>query len=493
MDLMLSSPATGPMEHVWYSEDGSVLYARTFTGRVFQTGDFETWEPAANPPAPPPMQRASAVRLPEPGAEIFTASNNPSRLWARGRQLSRSDDGGRSWVDLTAYRSQSVVGPGQRSVAVSPSDADQIVVANDYGVWRSMDGGLSWAGLNESLPNLAVRRIVSTPTGVAGTRVAVENLGVLELPHGGNVWRPAPNIHLDEGTKTQQYSAIVRADVTAFGRSDEVVFAGSGDGRIWVSRDGGASFDLTTMPSGTTGRVERIYVNAQGSRVVALAALSGSGPRVLRTTNGGQFWDVLDFNLPAGSAYAVTADRAAGAVFVATDKGVYYGHADLEGASTNPVNWQNLTGGLPAARAMDVMLDPAAVQLYIALEGYGVYAASAPHRRNSLQIVNAADFSTRAAAPGSLLSVIGMGVNAAAGGGLNYPVLANPLGESQIQVPFEAEGPNVALALQTASGRVLRDLAVQPVSPAILLLDREGTPALYDADSGLALDGRNAA
>lgn len=490
---MLSSPATGPVSRVWYSADGSVLYARTFENRIFQTEDFETWKPAVNPPDAVPMARAAAVRLPEAGAMVMAASNNPARIFALGRQLSRSDDGGRSWTNLTAFKAQSVIGPGQHSVAVSPVDADQIVVANDYGVWRSMDDGMSWAGLNESLPNLAVRRILSTPTGAAGARVAVDNLGVLELPHGASVWQPAPNVRVDEEAKLRQYSNMVRAEITAFGRSGEVVYIGSSDGRIWSSLDGGTQFQPTTMPPTVSGRVERIYVNASGSRVVALAALSGSGPRVLRTTNGGQFWDVLDANLPAGSAYAVTADRAAGAVYVATDKGVFYGHADLESASTNPVSWQNLTETLPAARATDVALDAAGVQVYIALDGYGVFAAAAPHRRNNLLIVNAADFSTRAAAPGSLLSVIGGHVSAASGGSLNYPVLANPLGESQIQVPFEAVGPNVSLALQTDGGRVMRELPVQPVSPAILLLDRDGTPALYDADSGLALDGRNTA
>lgn len=499
VDLMLASPATGGMDRVWYSIDGSTLYARTLSGKTYQTSDFENWKPALNPPDPPALLRAQAVRLPEPNAMVFAASGNSTRIWGIGQQVSRSDDGGRSWTNLTAYKSQSVVGPGQHSVATSPTDPNQIVVANNYGVWRSMDGGLSWAGLNEKLPNLSVRRILSTPTGASGARVYVDYLGALVLPHGGSVWRPLPGVRLEEETKTQIYSSSpdVRADITAIGHSGDVAYIGSSDGRIWMSLDGGAHFKQTnfTMPAGASGRVERIFVNGDStnSHVVALAALSGTGPRILRTTNGGQFWDVLDWNLPAGSAWSVTADRSAGAVYVATDKGVFYGRADLEGASTNPVNWQNLTEQLPAARATDVMLDPAAVQLYIALDGYGVFAAAAPHRRNSLQIVNAADFSTRAAAPGSLLSVIGANVNAASAGSLNYPVLPSLLGGSQIQVPFEAVGPNVALALETANGRVQRDLAVLPVSPAILLLDRDGTPALYDADSGLAIDGSNTA
>jgi uncharacterized protein (TIGR03437 family) len=322
----------------------------------------------------------------------------------------------------------------------------------------------------------------------------VEGLGGLELPHGGAIWRPLPGAKLDDEARIQQYSGQVRAQITAVGRSGNAVYIGSDDGRIWISLDGGATFQPPAA-TGASGRVQHIYVNAAGSRVVALAALSGSGPHVLRNINGGQFWDQLDANtnLPAGSAWSVTADRAAGAVYVATDKGVFYGHADLEGASTNPVNWQNLTDQLPTVRATDVALDAAGVQLYISLDGYGMYAAAAPHRRGNPLLVNAADFSTRAAAPGSLLSVVGARVSAASGGNLNFPVLPNALGESQIQVPFEAVGPNVTLALQTDAGSVVRDLAVQPVSPAILLLDRDGTPALYDADSGLAVDSSNAA
>ena len=72
-------------------------------------------------------------------------------------QLYRSDDGGRSWANLTAFQTESVIGGGQHDVAVSPGDPDQIVVANDFGVWRSMDGGLSWSGLNQRLPEPARR------------------------------------------------------------------------------------------------------------------------------------------------------------------------------------------------------------------------------------------------------------------------------------------------------------------------------------------------
>jgi uncharacterized protein (TIGR03437 family) len=496
VELNLASPATGAMKQVWYSDDGSTLYARTASDKVYATTDFDTWRAVANAPEPQVESApvAPVARLPELGVQLVAASANTYQIFALGRNLYRSDDGGHSWANLTAYKAQSVVGFGQHSLAVSPADPDQAVVANDYGVWRSMDGGLSWTGLNLRLPNLAVQRILSTPTGAAGVRVLVDKRP-FELPPSGTVWEPVEGSRLeDEDLATQKYSQLLQADISTVATSGDTVIVGSADGRIWWSQDGGKMAG-SAMPPGMEvkpgNRIERVWVDA-AEPWVALAALSGSGSHVLRTTNYGRSWDALDSpSLPNSPAWSVTGDRSAGAVYVATERGVFYGHADLENSTSAPVVWQNLTPDpLPAVRATDVRLDPVGVQLYIALDGYGVYRAPAPHRAGGLRIVNAADYSNRAAAPGSLLSVIGTPVNSVRGSNLDYPVLQVLDSASQIQVPFEAVGPNVLLTLQTPAGPQTRGIAVQPVSPAILT-GSDGVPVIADADSGLAIDGRN--
>lgn len=488
VELMLASPGTGAVGRVWFSADGSQLFARTESGSTFVTIDFETWAAAsALAPAAPPLELPNA-RLPDPTAHLVSSAADPSHVYALGQQLSRSEDGGRSWTSLTQYKSGSVVGAGQHSLAVSPRDPNQLVLANDYGVWRSLDGGLSWAGLNQFLPNLPVRRILSTPSGTAGVRVEADNLGVLELLPGGSLWFRAEGWPSDTALQ-QSYSARLGVEITAIGSAGDTVYAGAADGRIWVSFDRGATFQPSRFE--TAGAVESIYVDPSAPRV-ALAALSGPGVRVLRTTSSGSIWDDLSTNLPDGPVHAVVAERTSGAVYVATGRGVFWTQTDLESASLPIANWTNLTAGLPASSAADVRLDPAGTQLYIALDGYGVYATSAPHRQRSLRIVSAADFSARPAAPGSLVSVIGGRVDAARGGGLDYPVLAVSDGESQLQVPFEAAGPNVALSLQTNGGMVTLGLPVREVSPAIIV-GRDGTPLLLDADTGLPLDARNTA
>src|ERR1035438_8524686 len=59
------------------------------------------------------------------------------------------------------------------SRARSPQDPDDVVVAASSGVWRSLDGGLSWSGLNQSLPNLPTGRLVSVPSGSHGGQLAL--------------------------------------------------------------------------------------------------------------------------------------------------------------------------------------------------------------------------------------------------------------------------------------------------------------------------------
>ena len=348
MEVGLASPATGPVETVWYSADGSRLYARTHSGRLFETMDFETWSPAQGPSEPGDTPVPAADRLPEPGAKLVTAATSPGRIYALGTQLYRSDDAGHSWSNLTAFHNQSIIGPAQRSVAVAPGDADQLAVANDFGVWRSMDGGLSWSGLNLHLPNLPASRILATPGGIHGTRILVRDLGAMELAPGAEAWQPTSDAQAEAEAKAlRRASLTLGTPVTALAASGQTVYAGAADGRIWVSLDAGRSWTASPRP-GANGPVERFFSDPTEPRV-ALAAVGGAGVHVLRTTNSGGFWDDLTSNLPDAPAHGVTAVRSAGVVYVATDRGVFFAAADLENASSAAVTWTPISTHLPAA------------------------------------------------------------------------------------------------------------------------------------------------
>src|SRR5271156_6385892 len=68
MALALPSLATGAVDRVWYSPDGSSLYARTASGRLFETTDFERWQLITGPRVNPPAKESPlAVSIPEAG------------------------------------------------------------------------------------------------------------------------------------------------------------------------------------------------------------------------------------------------------------------------------------------------------------------------------------------------------------------------------------------------------------------------------------------
>jgi uncharacterized protein (TIGR03437 family) len=480
----MPSVATGPVDRVWYSEDGSLLYARTFSGRIFVTTDFEQWKRVQDQSVTPPAAvNPEAVTVPEAALKLRSQPGASGRFYGFGHNAYRSDDGGITWTNLTAYKGASILGDGLADLAVSPRFPDEVVIASNNGVWRSMDGGLTWTGLNQFLPNL--------PTGhlLAGGTAEIE-----WAPGEKTAWRPVDGADLARENNTKAaLSQVLKHSVTAIATAKDYIYTGDSEGRLQVSPDAGASwpqqFKLADL-----GAVESIWVDANDPRV-AVAVLSARPSSaqsqtkptyVLRTMNGGIFWDDITANLPdTAAAHGVAADRASGAVYIASDAGVFFTMTDLASAGS-PTSWASLSENLPAA-ATDVKLDAGANQLYAALDGYGVYAAIAPHRFRDARVVNAADYSSRPTAPGALLSVLGTRVESARSSDTVVPVLDGSSTASQIQVPFEAKGNTFSLSLQAAAGQMIVGLPLQSVSPAIFV-DPEGTPLILDADSGVLLD-----
>ncbi len=492
-ELNLASPATGPVERVWYSQDGLTLYAQASSGLVYESADFENWRPsAAVEPAVDQTRPPTANTLPEAAARLRASASGAARLYAFGKQVYRSEDAGQSWSGLTAYRGESILGPEVKDLAISPRDGEELVVANARGVWRSLDGGLTWTGLNQTLPNLPVRHLATLPAGMRGTRIAVEGVGDLEWAPGEKLaWRPVPSSLIEtEAAARERFSRAVGIEVTAVATAGEWAYAGGADGSLWVSTNRGQQWRASRAADGV--RIAGLYADA-GEPRLAIAVRGGSRDnnprvaRVLRTANGGLFWDDLSANLPVTAVHAAAVNRTSSTVYLATDSGVWFGVADLTGGSVSAA-WSRLGGNLPARAAFDVRLDAGGNQLFVALDGYGLFATMAPHRLRELRVVNAADFSARPAAPGTLLSVLGARVQWARAGNLDAPVLAISDTESQIQVPFEAQGATLSLAMQAAQGPFTVGLAMESASPAIFV-DRDGAPMLLDADSGVLLDG----
>ena len=484
--LGLASPAGGPVERVWFAN--GALLVRLPGALTFSSPDGENWQPATML-APAADSGAPAGALaPEPGAVFRSARAASPTVYALGRHVWRSDDAGLNWRNLTSINGESLLGPRLLDLAVDPADDQRLAVAAATGVWTSVDGGQSWQGLNDGLPNLPVRRILAAANGSRGIRIAVDQasaaLRELEWTPGqrfGWIESAQPTLATEANLKAA-LSTRLEATISAVAASAEAIYAGSNDGRLWSSLDGGSTWRTSAAGS----PVERIWLDP-ADRNFALAALAGtSSPRVMRTLNGGGYWDDLSSNLPAAPAYGIAADRNSGALYVATAQGLFYTLADLR-APAQPTAWLSLSAGLPEAAVRDVRLDDAGNQLLVALDGYGVYLALAPHRSRQPRVVHTFDYTSRAAAPGALLSVLGVRVSSATANSAALPVLGSTDAESQIQIPFNSTGDSLQLVVEAAQGRVSFALPLESVAPSVLV-DRDGTPMLIDAASGLQLD-----
>lgn len=491
VDLSLAGLASGPVDRVWYSPDGGTLYALTSSGKTFETSDFESWKPSqAAAPAPAGLA-ADGTILPEQNARLRGFNGQRSTMYAFGAFVYRSQDGGSNWDNLTEFRSHSIIGAGVRDLAVSPRDPQEVTAASGDGVFRTLDGGKSWSGMNESLPNLPALRLWAVPSGDRGAQIEIPGSRAVEWQPGEKqAWRPVDN------PDVRSEAQLRAAGITAFAlTASGLLYTGSANGTITVTSA------TSSLPTSTVngGEVTRFWVDPTDSRI-ALAVLGGRpanaipgvpAPHVFHTVDGGANWDDITNDLPDAAVHGVTASRASGAIYVATDAGVFYTRSDV-GVLSFHSSWQRL-GGLPQAAVADVRLDAGENQLWAAVDGFGVYSTLAPHRLGDPAVVSAADLIRRAAAPGSLLSVRGAKVSSASAGNLAAPVLATTDTESQIQIPFEVSGQALTLEYAPVSGRsVAALLPLADASPGILV-GGDGTPMLVDATSGTMLDSSNPA
>src|SRR5712692_7135987 len=105
VELMLAAPATGPVDNVWFGPDGRTLYARTHSGKTFETVDFESWTASVAPPSHGDASGSiTAEKLPAPNAALRASPADSHRVYALANHVYESEDGGRNWTNLTAYK-----------------------------------------------------------------------------------------------------------------------------------------------------------------------------------------------------------------------------------------------------------------------------------------------------------------------------------------------------------------------------------------------------
>jgi photosystem II stability/assembly factor-like uncharacterized protein len=153
------------------------------------------------------------------------------------------------------------------------------------------------------------------------------------------------------------------------------LYAGSGDGLLHYTHDGGASWHVAVLPGlPTYARIHQVTASPVSADVAYAACnnfFAGDfAPYLYKTIDGGAHWTSINANLPAarGSTWTIGVDDVdADLLFVGTMGGVFV-------SNTPATHWVKLTAGLPTtAEVMDLTIQRDAHDLVVSTYGRGVY------------------------------------------------------------------------------------------------------------------------
>ncbi|MBI5954892.1 MAG: hypothetical protein HY865_24800 [Chloroflexi bacterium] len=300
---------------------------------------------------------------------------NPDRIFANeyGGGNFLSEDGGKTWVDA----SRGYTGAQVRALAVDPAQPGRVIAAARSGIFVSYDGGSNWSGLGN--PPVVVMEWNAVAIDPADPQhiVAETNWGnfLVNSHDGGATWKQAFNfgdqrVGWQVVTFAPSDSNIVYAGSTGYFSAGSFDPSQPGKG-IYVSKNGGDSWSSANNELTQDASVYGLAVDATNPQVV-FAATSNHG--LLKTTDGGGDWQMVQGGLPERGSTVVAIDPAnANNILAGFQRKALYRSTD--GGQT----WQPSALGMnPEAQISSIVFDPASAGevVYAADSFGGVYRSS---------------------------------------------------------------------------------------------------------------------
>ena len=177
------------------------------------------------------------------------------------------------------------------------------------------------------------------------------------------------------------YQTISALDESVF--NPDLLYAGTDDGRLWRTKDGGGSWEdirKTPLPIRWVSRIVAsrhdfgtVYVTQTGRRDDDAAVY------VWRSTDFGESWEDISSDIPAGPVNVIREDPGSDSIlYVGTDVGVY--------VSKNMGESWEVLGDLPCTYVHDLAIHPRDNMLIVATHGRGMFVLDA-HPVNREEVV----------------------------------------------------------------------------------------------------------
>jgi hypothetical protein len=257
-------------------------------------------------------------------------------------------------------------------VAVDPSDPDQVYGTSQYGVLMRRNFRTGEVGGIRPVPEKGktYRFNWNTPFLLSSHNpkiyYAAANVVFRSLNKGDDLRPISPNL-----TRTPQGSGTALAESP---KNPDVLYAGTDDGHLWVTRNGGKDWENVTK---NVGLDRPCYVSTiEASRAAegrAYVAFDGhrsdtDEPLVYVTDDFGKTWASLKANLPRGSSRCLRED-------IENHDLLYLGTEFAMWASIDRgKSWSKINNNLPTVAIHEVAIHPTAGEIVVATHGRSLWA-----------------------------------------------------------------------------------------------------------------------
>lgn len=177
-------------------------------------------------------------------------------------------------------------------LAFHPSNPDILFAATaGGGLWKTTNGGTSWAPLTDGLPNMNLSGVVvhKTNTNIiyiltgdgdgspsdAAASLGKFSTGVLKSDDGGNTWKPT-------GLKWEETDDVLPFALVMHPSNFNIIMAATNEG-LWRSSNGGSTW-TNPIPDTTIYDIEFMPFNGQ------IVYAAGSEGRFYKSEDGGLTW-----------------------------------------------------------------------------------------------------------------------------------------------------------------------------------------------------------
>ena len=299
----------------------------------------------------------------EPIVVIQLHPKNPDILYVTTNDyIFKSRDGGRSWANISKGMSHSRV----IAMAVDPS-YPATVYAGTKGdaVYKSYDGGQRWvsmrSGLDDATISSVVNQFVFDPYDSNHIFVAT-TMGIFETKNGGENWTKRM-----EGMKEVLMVVTLGMDPTR----PAILYAGTSGGVYKTANEGGHWEKVNNglvppemIKSSRALNVTSIHVDPFEPDTIYAATLAG----LFKTSDGAKSWVRIGESLSDQMIMAMILDRS--------KKGVVYitGRDGVHRSSDEGLTWQTLNTGFASTNIRSIAQSPTdPAVLYAGTNGSGLY------------------------------------------------------------------------------------------------------------------------